>query len=222
MVIWKNQNLKNLGIIVEKIPVISKSKKKIDIYQIEGRNGFISVDTGVYEPFNVTLECHCSDTTNIENIKKILDGYGTISFDNLKQYTAVINNNIPFDQVQNFKKFQISFLVNPIAEDITPTEIDLIQNESFNIETYADIYPVLEIECTGNISVTINNNTFYLKNANGTYTLDCKNKVIYDNFGFNASGIMQNDFPKFINGTNTVSTTGTITSLNATYRKTYL
>ena len=222
MIKWNNIDLKEKGIIVEKTPSISKAKKKIDIQQIPGRNGFISIDSGVYEPFNVSLECHCSEDANLDEIKQFLDGFGTLSIEEGKQYTAVINNNIPFEKVLSFKKFIISFLVNPIAEDITATELDLTELETFDIESYEKVYPILTIQCTGNISVSINENTFYLNSTNGTYILDCKNKIIKDSNGVNAAGIMLYDFPFFTPGTNTISTTGNITSIVANYRNTYM
>lgn len=221
---WKNQDLKDYGIIVEKIPAITKAKKKIDIIQVEGRNGFLSIDTNTYEPFSVTLECHCNtDVADLDAIKEFLDGYGTLSFDGIRQYTAVIDNTIPFETILPiFKKFQINFLVNPIAEDITPTVEDITNVELLSIETYAPTFPILEITCSGDVSVTINNETFYLYNTNGTYTLDCKNKIIIDSNELNASGIMNGQFPVFKNGTNTIATSGTITLLKATYNKSYL
>lgn len=222
MIIWKNRNFRDLGIIVEYLPKIPKAKKKIDIYEIEGRNGFISIDKGVYEPFILNLECHCYKTADLDEIKEYLDGFGTISFDGEREYTAIIDNTIPFEQVQNFKKFQVSFKVNPIAEDINATSINLLSASDFEIETYYTISPILTIECTGNVSININNKIFYLKNTNGIYTLDCKNKVIYDSNNNNCSNLMQNDFPTFINGTNTIETTGSIASLSASYKKSYL
>lgn len=220
---WKNRDFSELGIIVEKIPTITKAKKKIEVLQVDGRNGFLSIDTGVYEPFSVTLECHCTDNSNIDEIKTYLDGYGTLSFDGLKEYTAIVNDAIPFETILPiFKKFQIVFLVNPIAEDITPTIVDITELDYLNIETYATIYPELEIVSSGDVSITINNKTFYLYDTDGKYTLDCKNKVIVDSVGNNASSLMNGDFPTFINGNNSIITTGTITSLKATYRKSYL
>lgn len=223
MVKWKNRDLRELGIIVEKIPTISKAKKKIDIIQVEGRNGFVSIDTGAYEPFSITLECHCTDDSNLDEIKEYLDGYGTLSFDDSREYTAVINNAIPLETILPvFKKFLVRFMVNPISEDINESTINLTSLETFELETYATIYPTIEITCSGNISVTINNQTFYLYDTNGTYTLDCKNKVIFDENDVNASGSMLGDFPIFINGENSITTTGTITDITATYKKSYL
>lgn len=222
MIKWNNINLKDKGIIVEKTPSISKAKKKIDIQQIPGRNGFISIDTGVYEPFNMSLECHCNESANLDEIKSFLDGYGTLSVEDGKQYTAVINNTIPFDKVLGFKKFVINFLVNPIAEDTTVTELDLTELESFVIDSYEKVYPIITIECEGDITVSINENTFYLKNTNGTYILDCKNKIIKDSNGVNASNLMLYDFPYFKPGSNNIDTLGTIVSIVASYRNTYL
>ena len=224
MVKWNNTDLRSKGIIVEKIPTISKGKKKIEIMQIDGRNGFLSIDTGVYEPFPINLECHCTDDANLDEIKAFLDGYGTLSFDNERQYTAVIDNSIPFETILPvFKKFQISFLVNPIAEDITATEETITESPTtLNIDTYADIYPTLEIACSGDVSISIGNDTFYLYSTDGTYTLDCKNKIIKDANDLNSSGLMNGDFPTLKSGVNDISYTGTITSFKISYRKSYL
>lgn len=223
MIKWKNRNFSELGIIVEKIPNISKAKKKIEVMQVAGRNGFISIDTGAYEPFSVTLSCHCTTNANLDEIKAYLDGFGTLSFDGEREYTAIVDNAIPIETILPiFKKFPVRFSVNPIAEDITATTENILNTSELSITTYSTIYPTLTITCSGNISVTINNQTFYLSDTNGTYTLDCKNKIIKDSNGVNKSGLMTGDFPTFKNGTNTISKTGTIVAFTTTYKKTYL
>lgn len=223
MIKFKGIDLFTKGIIVEKTPTISKGKKKINIYEIDGRNGFLSIDTGVYAPFSITLECHCKDTANKEDIKQFLDGYGTLSFDDEKQYTAIVNDAIPFEKVMNFKRFQINFLVNPIAEDIIATSSTISSSPTTLTinDTYSEIYPILKIAGSGDIEITINNKTFYLNDIDGEYILDCKNKVITKN-NINASSSMYGDFPTLINGENTISYTGTISSFEIEYRKTYL
>ena len=113
-------------------------------------------------------------------------------------------------------------MVNPIAEKINATTKNLTSLSTFSITTYSTIYPTLTIACSGDVSITINNKTFYLNDTNGTYTLDCKNKEIYDSNNVNKSGLMNGDFPTFINGTNSISTTGTITSITASYKETFL
>lgn len=221
MVKWKNIDLSTKGIVVEKTPTISKGNKKIDIFEIEGRSGFLSIDKGTYEPFSLQLECHAKDTANFDEIKAFLDGYGTLSFDNQREYTAIVNNAIPFEKVQMFKSFAIEFMVNPIAHDITPTTINLLSSSTFTIGGTYRTYPILEIQASGDVDITINNKIFSLNDADGTYILDCENKIITKN-GLNASNIMLGDFPYFEVGENEVTIDGTVTTLSASYKKAYL
>ena len=224
MLLWNGIDFKDKGIIVEKTPKITKAKKKINIYQVEGRNGFLSIDTNAYEEFPLTVECHISDNINKDNISEFLDGYGTLSLDGKRQYTAVINNAIEFEKVLKFKRFPVQSLVNPIAEDINSTKV-VVNDNYFNLnidDTYSDIFPILKVTGVGEISITINNETFYLKNANDTYILDSKNKIICDSFGNNASSNMLYDFPRLKKGNNIISYTGEVTNFEIEYKKTYL
>ena len=223
MVLWNKRNLKDLGIIVENTPKVSKAKKKINIYEIPGRNGFLSEDTGVYEPFTISLECHAKDKNNFDEICEFLDGYGTLSLDGKKEYMAVINNYISFEKIMMFKKFIIQFLVNPICEDVSDTSYSVTSNDDTLLieNTYYDIEPIITLVCSGDISITINNRTFHLTNTDGTYVLDSKNKIITKN-NINSSNIMIGEFPKLKKGNNTINYIGTITNFKIDYKKTYL
>ena len=220
MVKWNNIDFNTKGIVVEKTPKISKGQKRIETYSVEGRNGFLSIDKGTYEPFSLQIECHAKETANFDDIKAFLDGYGTLTFDNEREYTAIVNNAIPFEKVQMFKSFVVSFMVNPIAHDITATTINLT-NSTFNIGGNYETYPIITIQATGDVEVTINNTTFSIEGANGTYILDCDKKVITKS-GLNAANVMSGEFPKFVVGENTIDTTGTITSISASYKNAYL
>lgn len=221
MVKWNNIDLSTKGIVVEKTPTLSKGQKRIDTYTIDGRNGFLSIDKGTYEPFSVSISCHAKESANFDEIKAFLDGYGTLTFDNQREYTAIVNNAIPFEKVQMFKSFMIQFMVNPIAHDISTSTIDLLSDSTFTLGGTYKSNPVLEITASGDVEVTINNQSFTLNDTDGTYVLDCENKVITKN-GVNASNIMLGDFPSFQVGINEIETEGTITSLTATYKKAYL
>lgn len=221
MVKFKNIDFSTKGIVVEKVPTISKGKKDIDVYSIDGRSGFLSIDKGTYQPFSLQVQCHAKETANFDEIKAFLDGYGTLTFDNQREYTAVVNNAIPFEKVQMFKSFAVQFMVNPIAHDISPTTINLLTNSTFILGGTYKTNPVLEITATGDVEITINNQSFTLNDADGTYVLDCENKVITKN-SINASNIMLGDFPSFKVGENVIETEGTISALTASYKKAYL
>lgn len=227
MVKWKGIELSTKGIIVEKTPSIMKGKKRFQKYEIEGRNGVLVIDKGTYDSFVVTLECHFDISRySIEEIKEFLDGYGTLSFDGEKEYTAIIQNQIEFEKVSMFRKFPIQFLVNPICTDINSTVLEVESNNyEINIEeATANMYPLLIIKGSGDVSITFNNKTFYLYelNQNNTYYLDCENKVIYDTNNVNCSRLMRYDFPYLKPKTNTISYTGTITLFKIEYKKAYI
>ena len=221
MVKWKNIDFSTKGIVVEKTPTISKGKKDIETYTIEGRNGFLSIDRGTYQPFSLQVECHARETANFDEIKAFLDGYGTLSFDGVREYTAIVNNAIPFEKVQMFKSFAVQFMVNPIAHDITPTTLSITDDFTISGAT-AKMYPMLTLEAAaGGADVLINGVEFTTSNEEAaTYILDCENKVITKN-GVNASNEMSGDFTYFKNGENTYEGTGVV-SLTASYKKAYL
>lgn len=224
---WNGTLLFNNGIIVEKIPPITKAKKRITQYTIPGRNGVLNVDNGTYEPFNLSLECHYrEDNANIDYLKNWLDGYGRLSLDGVRYYEGVINNNITFDKVQNFRKFILSFMLNPIAKSIdTYTEdIDVSQaTNTINVGGNYQTYPIINIESTGTVIIRINEITFTLYNTDGTYKLDCSEKEIIKN-NQSMSNIMSGDFPYLNPGDNEIfiSGDGTITSMSIEYNEAYL
>lgn len=224
MLIWKGEEFRTKGIIVENIPKISKGKKNIDVYTVAGRNGFLSVDNGTYQSVLIEAECHFEESVNKDEIMDFLDGYGTLSLDGERQSTAIIQNQITLDKVDRFHKFIVQFLTNPIFEDIEAATY-VVPSGTLNFleieNTIAKMYPIMTITCTGDVAVTINNSTFYLNDTDGTYILDCKNKVITCN-GNNVSSSMLGDFPVLINGANAISYTGTVTSFEIDYKKTYL
>ena len=221
MLLWKGIDFRDKGIIVSKTPTFSKGKKKIEVYEIEGRSDFLTIDSGTYQSFVVSVECHFNEkVSNIDDIKSYLDGYGTLSPDGKRQYTAIVQNAIEFSKVINtFKSFIVQFLCNPIAEDIEETEFDVLEIEGAT----ANMYPILEIAGTGDLQITINNNTFYLYSVeeDGVYVLDCKNKVITKN-QVNMAHKMLNDFPFLIPGHNTIEHIGDITQFTIRYKRCYL
>lgn len=229
MIKFKGYDLKSKGIIVEEIPKIQKAKKRIDIYEIYGRNGFLSVDNNTYDSWQLNIQCHLADTANMDDIAAFLDGYGTISFDDVKQSTAIVNNNIEFNEIVNsgFKKFMLGFLVNPIFEDITATTKTItftlsnaMYKYDWNITPNYRIYPdEIEINIGSDTDFYFNGRKFSLKA--GHYFLDCKMKEITDTNGVNQSSKMSGDFP-YIDSATEIKCSTNPTTFKVKYRNTYL
>ena len=221
---WKNNLFWDMGVIIEKTPTITKAKKRIKQYTIPGRNGVLNVDEGTYEPFPLTLECHYRESVDKDTINAWLDGYGNLSLDGIREYKGIVSNAIPFEKVQDFKRFQVQFMLNPISKKIIPTTetIDITQSStSINVLGNTNTYPKITINVSGTATIDINNQTFTIVDGDGEYILDCEAKEILKN-GVNASKNMSGYFPYLSPGENQIDMTGTLTSLTIEYNEAYL
>lgn len=226
MVYFKGSSFIDKGIIVSKTPSISKGARRVEKVTVPGRNGFLTIDSGTYDSFVVSVECHFnSDQVNKDEIMQFLDGYGKFSIDDEREYDAIIINTIKIDKVINsFKEFIVQFECQPIAEDKativfnvseTPEELEIT-------EATATMYPIIEITGSGDVGIVINNKAFYLYDMNGKYILDCKEQVITNELGINVADKMLYSFPTLTPGINTITYTGTITDFKISYKKSYL
>lgn len=218
---WKGFTFASKGVVIEKTPIPPKANHSFTSYTIPGRSGSLNIDNKTYDDIPLSLECHFnSENVNKNDIDSWLDGYGKLQLDDEKEYTGRITNTIPFTKVMNFRKFIVQFVLNPFAKALTPTVVSRTTTGTFSASTF-ETYPTITITCSGNISVGLNGTTFTLTGADGTYILDCEAKVITKN-GINQSSIMSGDFPKVINGDNSLTVSGTISALEISYYKTYL
>lgn len=225
---WKEQKFFDKGVIIEKIPTITKPKKRFNTYTIPGRNGVLNIDQGTYDTISCVLECHFNDNNqNIETLNTWLDGYGKLSLDGVRYYEGIVSNNIPYEQIQNFKKFQVNFMLNPISKKIEETEEEIDVSQATQIIEVGGTIgndPIIEIDGFGELIVRINETTFTINaNGNAPYILDCGAKEIIQN-NINASLSMNGNFPSLKNGDNEIalSGTGTFTSMTITYHESYL
>ena len=219
---WNGVTFNSKGIVIEETPIMPKPKRSFTQYTIPGKNGFLAIDNKTYDPLPFTLKCHFKDGNgNRETIASWLDGYGTLQVDSEKEYKGYISNSIPFEQVVRFRKFQVQFMLQPIAQAVTPTTIERTTTGTFSSDTYTDAYPTITVTGTGDITIGLNGIQFTIYDADGTYILDSQAKIITKN-GVSASGSMSGDFPKVINGSNALTVTGTVTALTIQYKKSFL
>lgn len=219
---WKGTSFNSKGIIIEKTPIVNKPKHSYTQYTIPGRNGYLSIDNKTFEPVLLSIECHL-DTNNVDmnEIRSWLDGYGELQVDNEKKYYGYISNAISFDKITHFRKFIIQFTLQPIAKALQAIEINGLTETSFDSDTYTISFPTITITGTGTLTCNINNMSFTIYDANGTYILDSEAKIITKN-GINQSMNMSGDFPYIINGTNSIIKSGDITGLTIEYYKTFI
>lgn len=218
---WNGTTFNSKGIIIESTPIIPRAKRSYNTYEIPGRDGFLTIDNKTYEGITFSMECHFKEGADVNEIRAFLNGYGTLQVDNEKEYTGYISNQIDFEKIVRFRRFIIQFRLQPIAKALTTTTETRSTTGTFTSTTYTNTYPKITITCSGNVTIGLNDISFTLHGASGTYILDCEAKVITKN-GVNASNIMSGDFPYVKNGTNNLSVTGSVSSMTTEYKKTYL
>lgn len=226
MFYWKNISSDEMGIVVSKTPAISKGKRNIEKISIPGRSGFLSFDHGTYESFIISVECHFNKGEHSQDeMLAWLDGFGKLSFDNVRQWDAVIINSISLEKVIGlYRSFLIQFECQPIAEEITENIFVVTSSPATLSITGAttEMEPIIEITGTGELQVSINKKIFYLYGIEGKYILDSKWKVITDTNGFNASNKMLYEFPVLLPGNNEIEYLGNISEFKIRYMRKFL
>ena len=230
---WNGDKLEDYGVIVEKIPPFLKAKKRFKTYTIPGRDGILWVNENTLEPITLSLECHFNeDVADRDLLNKVFNTDGRLTLDGIRYYDGFINNNIDYEKVQNFRKFLLSFTLNPVAHEIAETTFtydSTSQSNQILFDNYEyTTYPIIEINGTGQLIVSIehdvnvNESFTIMADGNGAYKLDCEAKEIVRN-NVNCSNVMSGEFPILRPTINDiyVSGTGTLTSLVIKYHKAF-
>lgn len=230
---WNGNKLEDYGVIVEKIPPFLKAKKRYKTYTIPGRDGILWVNENTLDPITLTLECHYNqETDNRDLLNSLFDTDGRLTLDGVRYYDGFISNNIDYDKVDNFRKFLLSFTLNPVAHEIAETtftyDSTAEQNQILFQNYEYTTYPIIEIDGIGELIVSVehdnNTNELFTLNADGdgAYILNCEAKEITRN-NVNCSNIMSGIFPKLIPTINSISVsgTGTLSSLVIKYHRAF-
>lgn len=219
---WNGVAFNSKGIVIEVTPVVPKAEHSFQKYEIPGRSDFLTIDDKKYKPIPFSLECHFNESNvDTNDIRSWLDGYGTLQLDDEKIYTGYISNSIPFEKVVGFQKFIIQFMLQPIAKSLTATTVSSTNSTTFNSTTYTNSYPTITITTIGDTTITLNDVSFTIYGASGTYVLDCGAKVITKN-SVNQSQNMSGSFPYVKPGSNELTVNGNVSALSIQYYKTYL
>ena len=211
-------------LIINKLPSIFKAERNIEKIEVEGRDGFLTIDDETYKGAIKPVECTIKDLKDIDFICSWLDGGGEVIFSNEpeKIYKAVIINQIEFKKVfVNFHSFLIQFEVQPHKYSIG--------NEIITLESVGTIFnsggaiskPIIKVFGTGDVDLSINGNIVNLINIVDYVTInsdlmDCYKDTLLKN------NEMSGEFPILEIGNNNISWTGTVSKLEITPNFRYL
>lgn len=221
--IFNNISSEDRGIIVNKLPPISKAERSFEKITVPGRNGSLYIDNECYNSFTYEITCTLMPGSDIRSIAKWLNGTGklTICTELDKFYNVIVRNQIDFEQVYRVcNEFVVVFDVEPIAHSVQEKELLFSKEAEFIIkESTYDIRPYIKVNGNGNITFTINNRSVVLTEVEQYIELDCQLEEVYkDNQNCNDKAECE-DFPTLVPGNNNISWIGNVSYIQIKYRE---
>ncbi|MCQ4936772.1 distal tail protein Dit [Anaerotignum propionicum] len=213
----------DMGIIVTKVPPITKPERTVSEIKIPGRNGVLHNDEGTYLNYTKEVECAIKNKgKNVpqyaEKINAWLDGYGEITFSNEpdKSYRVMVKNQMDMNGVLNsFSKFLIQFDCFPFKYSVNKADEEKTLTTPATIYNQGTIYsePIITVYGTGNVTITINGTGYTITGISGYVTINSEIQEVYKDTTNKNNSFSALDFPRFQVGANTISWTGSVTRL---------
>lgn len=209
------------GLLIQKLPPVSKPRQRVEIEEIDGRDGDIITYLG-YGAYDKEFEIGLYGSFNIDEIISYFNSEGTVIFSNEpdKYYKFQIIEQIDFDKLIRYRTATVKMHIQPFkysAED--NQKVFTIDDEpSITIRNVGNIYsrPVLTITGSGSIDLYLNGNQLFVINMENytSITIDTNNMNAYNGstlLNRNVTGSYDNF--KLNVGNNTISWSGSITQI---------
>ena len=215
------------GLLISKLPPITKPKQRTQIEEIDGRDGDIVTTLG-YGAYDKTIDIGLYGDFDIEDIMTYFNSSGTVTFSNEedKYYNYQVVDQIDFDRLIRFRTAKVKMHVQPFkystVEGVRTFNITNQTQITINNSGNYVSKPVISITGSGTINLSVNGYevlVIELGEDATTITIDTANMEAYNQ---NTSELMNRsvtgDYDNlYLNaGSNTISWTGTITQIQIT------
>ena len=217
--IWQSISSLDMGLWLSQYPDFVRPTERVSQVVIPGRAGILTLSEGlqVYEPITLTCRVQALRTANAEALQGWLSGRGLVIFGNqpARAYMAHIMEEVVFTRISNvLMEAQIQFSCEPFKRQY-PAEADITLSAAGTVTNPGNVeaYPVITITGSGDITLTVNDGTFEITDADTSVTLDCSARLAISNDGKNVLERTSGDFPYLLPGANAISWTGSVTSI---------
>lgn len=210
------------GLLIQNLPPISKPRQRVEIEEIDGRDGDIVTYLG-YGAYDKEFKIGLFGSYDVDEIISYFNSKGTVIFSNEedKYYNYQIIEQIDFDKLLRYKEATVKMHVQPFkysAEDNQKVFSVDSTTTSISIRNNGNIYsrPVLTITGSGSIDLYLNNIQLFVINMESytSITIDTNNMNAYNgNTLLNRNVTGSYDNFKLNVGKNTISWTGNITQI---------
>lgn len=150
------------GLLVTKLPPISKPMQKISVEDVNGRDGDIVTTLG-YSAYDKVIEIGLTYEYLIDDIIAFFNTSGKIVFSSEpdKYYNFAIYAQIDFERLIRFKKATVTVHVQPFKYSDSESEktyTEFGQYNSFSVRNSGNIYsrPILKVTGAGAVEINLN------------------------------------------------------------------
>lgn len=216
-IIWKGVDSSTIeGLMICELPPITKPKMRVQETTIDGVDGSIIEELG-YESYDKSLKIGLTYNFDVDKIIKYFTGEGQVVFSNEsdKYYNAKIIERIDYERLLRFKEATVKFRVQPFKYKLNESAITLTESGTVTNVGLEYSKPIMKITGSGTVEVLVNGLAIF------TYTFpENETEVIIDSEKEDAylgtvlkNRTMTGEFPRLLDGENTISWSGTVTSI---------
>ena len=220
--IWNNTDSEQMGLWVSQFPDRKRGAERINTVTVPNRAGrfYLSEGTAIYEPVTLTIRVQCRWGVDLEAVNDWLSGEGilVLGTEPNKCYKARIIEEVAFGRITNdLLEGQIQFECEPFKMQY-PAEPKITLTAAGTVTNKGNVpaYPVIKIMGSGSITFTCNSKTIAVTDVDTSVTLDSGAKIALDKDGGNFLEHTTGTFPVLQKGDNSISWTGTVTSVEIT------
>jgi phage-related protein len=225
--VFKGINSESRGVIVAEYPEIVRAQQRIETVQVPGRDGELTLVSGlpVYNTILKNCGCIIAPNADINAISAWLTGRGDVTFGNepLHTYEARIKDEIAFEKImreREYREFVIPFYCHPLKK-LTTTEQNIELTASGNVTNPGTAFsrPKIKVEGSGDITLTVSGQIIDIAGLAEPIVIDSDVGLTTDATGtVNMCYLTSGDYPRLAPGTNAISWTGTVTKVTITPR----
>jgi len=209
-----------MGVMMSAMPVRPQGARRGEKVPIPGRDGDLWIDGGGYDSIVIRIPCFVENPNNIYAIMKWLSGAGMLRFSDepTRAYRARVTKEFSrSNKLARFtaQEFIVPFDCHPCRYHYPISTVTLTSGVNVTNPGTHHAEPIIALEGSGDIELTIGEQTLTITGLESKITLDMEARVAFnpDDPDENLCPLVSGDWPILIQpGVNAVSWTGTLTS----------
>lgn len=225
VIVYGGEASTDYGIVVSEAPTFEKPKKRVNVFNVQGRNGSVIIEDGSFDDVTRNYKVWVAKD-RFEELPEIVDavsswlysksGYVRLedSFEpDVYRLAYYVGGQEVTNKLLQYGTTTLTFTCRPerFLKD-AEREQTFSNGSKINNPTRYASKPLIHIEGSGSVSVSINGVTM-TATITDYINIDCERMNAYRLPSENMNDKISGSFPLIQPGMNTIATTGTISSL---------